>query len=30
MDVVRKMEAVGCNSGTTTKKVIISDCGELL
>ncbi len=30
MDIVRKMEACGSNSGTTSKKVQISDCGELM
>merc|ERR1711936_253507 len=29
MDVVKKMEAVGSNSGKTSKPVIISDCGQL-
>jgi len=29
MDVVRKMEEVGSESGKTSKRVIISDCGQL-
>lgn len=29
MDVVKKMEAVGSRSGTTSKKVLIADCGVL-
>jgi cyclophilin family peptidyl-prolyl cis-trans isomerase len=29
MDVVKKVEAVGSGSGTTTAKVIIADCGEI-
>lgn len=29
MDVVRKMEAVGSQSGKTSKKVMIDSCGEL-
>ncbi|XP_031553483.1 peptidyl-prolyl cis-trans isomerase E-like [Actinia tenebrosa] len=29
MDVVRKMEAVGSQSGKTSKKVVIDNCGEL-
>jgi len=29
LDVVRKMEGVGTESGKTKKKVIIEDCGEL-
>lgn len=29
MDVVRKMEAVGSQSGKTSKKVMIDNCGEL-
>jgi cyclophilin family peptidyl-prolyl cis-trans isomerase len=29
MDVVRKMEAVGSNSGSTSKKVVIANCGQL-
>lgn len=28
-DVVKRVEAVGTNSGTTTKKVTIADSGEL-
>jgi peptidylprolyl isomerase len=28
-DVVRRVEAVGTNSGSTTKKVTIKDSGEL-
>ena len=28
-DVVKKMEAVGERSGKTSKKVVISDCGQL-
>merc|ERR1712008_539386 len=29
MDVVRKIEAVGSQSGKTTKAVVIADCGQL-
>merc|ERR1712096_366333 len=29
MDVVKKVEAVGSQSGETSAKVIVSDCGEL-
>jgi len=29
MDVLRSMEAVGSQSGSTSKKVIIKDCGQL-
>ena len=29
MDVVRKIEAIGSQSGKTSKKVVIEDCGEL-
>ncbi len=29
MDVVRKVEAVGASSGTPSKEVLITDCGEL-
>ncbi|KNC75863.1 peptidyl-prolyl cis-trans isomerase E [Sphaeroforma arctica JP610] len=29
MDVVRKIEAVGSQSGKTTKKVVVEDCGKL-
>lgn len=29
MDVVRKMEAMGSQSGKTSKKIVIADCGEL-
>ncbi|XP_060078892.1 peptidyl-prolyl cis-trans isomerase-like [Ylistrum balloti] len=29
MDVVKKVEAVGSQSGATSKKVIISNCGQL-
>jgi len=29
MDVVKAVEAVGSQSGTTSKKVIIKDCGEI-
>lgn len=29
MDVVKKMEAVGSRSGSTSKKVVIADSGEL-
>ena len=28
MDVVRKVESFGSRSGHTSKKIIISDCGE--
>jgi peptidylprolyl isomerase len=28
MDVVRKMEAVGSRSGSTSKDVVVTDCGE--
>jgi cyclophilin family peptidyl-prolyl cis-trans isomerase len=29
MDVVRKVEKVGSESGTTKKKVVVADCGQL-
>lgn len=29
MDVVRKMEEIGSDSGKTAKPVAISDCGQL-
>merc|ERR1712210_104932 len=29
MNVVRKLEAVGSQSGKTSKKVVIADCGQL-
>ncbi len=29
MDVVKKIETVGSESGKTSKKIVISDCGEL-
>ena len=29
MDVVRAIEAVGSNSGKTSKKVVVSECGQL-
>jgi len=29
MDVVKKLEAVGSQSGKTSKKCMIEDCGEL-
>ncbi|XP_063994105.1 peptidyl-prolyl cis-trans isomerase-like [Diachasmimorpha longicaudata] len=29
MDVVRQLEALGAQSGKTTKKIVIADCGEL-
>ena len=29
MDVVKKVEAVGSQSGKTSKKVVIADCGQL-
>ena len=29
MDVVKKMEALGTESGKTTKKIVIADCGQL-
>merc|ERR1712153_268910 len=29
MDVVKKIESVGSQSGTTKKKVVIADCGQL-
>lgn len=29
MDVVKKMEAVGSQSGKTSKKVVIANCGQL-
>merc|ERR1712061_352351 len=29
MDIVKKIEAVGSQSGKTSKKVVISDCGQL-
>jgi peptidyl-prolyl isomerase F (cyclophilin D) len=29
MDVVKKIESFGSNSGRTSKKIVIKDCGEL-
>ena len=29
MDVLKRMEAVGSQSGATTKEVMIADCGQL-
>jgi len=29
MDVVRAIEALGSQSGKTSKKVVIADCGQL-
>ena len=29
MDVVKKIEAVGSDSGKTSKPVVIADCGQL-
>jgi cyclophilin family peptidyl-prolyl cis-trans isomerase len=29
MDVVKKVEGVGSNSGKTSQKVVIQDCGQL-
>ncbi|XP_011305665.1 peptidyl-prolyl cis-trans isomerase [Fopius arisanus] len=29
MDVVRKLEALGCQSGKTSKKIVVADCGQL-
>ena len=29
MDVVKKVEAVGSQSGKTSAKVIVADCGQL-
>merc|ERR1711862_766674 len=29
MDVVKKIEAVGSQSGKTSKKVVIAECGQL-
>merc|ERR1711964_322527 len=29
MDVVKRIEAVGSNSGSTSQKVVIADCGQL-
>lgn len=29
MDVVKKIESFGSSSGKTTKKIVISDCGQL-
>ena len=29
MDVIKKMEAVGSQSGATSTKVTIADCGQL-
>lgn len=29
MDVVKKIEAVGSQSGSTREKVVIADCGQL-
>ena len=28
-DIVKKVEAVGSSSGTTSKKVVITNCGQL-
>ncbi len=30
MDVVKAIEALGSQSGRTSKKVVIADCGELI
>ena len=30
MDVVKKIEAVGCDAGSTAKPVVIADCGQML
>ena len=29
MDIVQKIESLGSQSGTTSKKIVISDCGQL-
>lgn len=29
MDVVRKMEELGSKGGTPSKKIVITDCGQL-
>lgn len=29
MEVVKKMESYGSNSGKTSKKIVIADCGVL-
>lgn len=29
MDVIRNIELLGSSSGRTSKKIIISDCGEI-
>lgn len=29
MDVAKQIEAVGSNSGQTSKPVVVSDCGQL-
>ena len=29
MDVVKAIEAVGSQSGATSKKVVVADCGQL-
>ncbi|MBK5284920.1 MAG: peptidylprolyl isomerase, partial [Bacteroidia bacterium] len=29
MDVVKKIETYGSQSGATSKKIIVADCGEL-
>lgn len=29
MDVIKKVEALGSRSGRTSKRITISDCGEL-
>lgn len=29
MDVVKKVEALGSQSGSTSKRVVIADCGQL-
>lgn len=29
MDVVKKLESYGSQSGKTTKKIVVEDCGQL-
>ena len=29
MEVVRELEKMGCQNGTTSKAIVINDCGEL-
>lgn len=29
MDIIKRIEAIGSDSGKTSKPVVVSDCGEL-